>query len=175
MNSFKKEKIKLPKIGARTIKSGITVFLCSLISILILKRETGYISIISGITCIQNSLENSVNNGKNRIIGTIVGAVIGFVGMSICNHYNLNNFITTSLIASIGTMATIYVCVLFSITESINTAYVMFLILMMNIGQENWLNYSLIRTIDTFIGVIIGINVNRFILKDSFKKVKKAK
>lgn len=173
MNKINKEKIKLPKIGARTVKSGITVFLCSLISMLVLKRDSVHISIISGMTCIQNSLENSVNNGKNRIIGTIVGAVVGFIGLSIASLLKTNNFIVISLIAGFGTMATIYICVLFSITESINTAYVMFIILMMNIGQDNWLNYSIMRTIDTFVGVIVGINVNRFILKDSFKKVKK--
>lgn len=173
MDKAKREKIKLPKIGARTVKSGITVFLCSLISMLILKRDSVHISIISGMTCIQNSLEVSVNNGKNRIIGTIVGAVVGFIGLSISSYFKANNFLTIALIASIGTMVTIYICVLFSITESINTAYVMFIILIMNIGQDNWLNYSIMRTIDTFVGVIVGINVNKFILKDSFKKVNK--
>lgn len=172
VKKIKTKELKVPRIGARTIKTGITVFLCSLISLFLFKRETGIISSMSGITCLENSLETSVNNGKNRIIGTIVGALTGFIVMYICNSLNSNSVIN-SLIAGVGTVVTIYICVLFSINKCINTACVMFLILIMDVGQEKWLTYSIIRTVDTFIGVLIGITVNKYIFKKSFNKVKK--
>lgn len=97
---------------------------------------------------------------------------MGFVVMYLCHSLNSND-IVTSIIASLGTIATIYICTMFSINQCINTACVMFLILVMNVGEDKWLTYSIVRTVDTFIGVIIGISVNKHLFKKSFKKVKK--
>lgn len=167
-----KKAIKLPKVGARTIKTGITVLLSSLISFLILKRESAIIASISGVICLQNSVEGSVSTGKNRITGTIFGAIIGFIFASLSRHIG-NNELIISLIAGIGIVATIYLCILFSIQDCISTACVMFLIIMMSISESEWLVYSITRTIDTFVGVLVGITVNKYVLRDSFKKVKK--
>lgn len=164
------KKIKLPKIGARTIKTGITVLLSSLISFLVLKRESAIIASISGVICLQNSVEGSVSTGKNRITGTIFGAIIGFVFASLSRYTNSNKFMI-SVIAGAGIIATIYLCILFSIQDCISTACVMFLIIMMSISESEWLSYSIMRTIDTFVGVFVGITVNKYVLKESFKKV----
>lgn len=167
------EKKKLPHIGARTIKSGITVFLCSIISLLVLKRESPFITCFSGFMCLQNNIENSVNTGKNRILGTVFGAVMGFVIMFVCQNI-ADNMILVSLIAGLGIIATIYMCVLFSIENCIATSCMMFLIIVLNIGQEEWFSYSIIRTIDTFVGVLVGITINSILFQKSFRKVKKA-
>lgn len=164
--------IELPKIGARTIKTGITVLVCALISFLIFNRESAFISSMSGVTCLQNSVKGSVSTGKNRITGTIFGAVIGFIFASLSRYMGNNKFII-SLVAGIGTIATIYLCIVFSIQDCINTACVMFLMIMMSISESQWLTYSITRTIDTFVGVLVGITVNKYVLKNSFKKVKK--
>lgn len=164
--------IELPKIGARTIKTGITVLVCALISFLIFNRESAFISSMSGVTCLQNSVKGSVSTGKNRITGTIFGAVIGFIFASL-SRYMGNNKLIISLVAGIGTIATIYLCIVFSIQDCINTACVMFLLIMMSISESQWLTYSITRTIDTFIGVLVGITVNKHLFKNSFKKAKK--
>lgn len=171
MRNIKNKEITLPHIGARTIKTGIAVFICSIISTLILKRDSASIACVASIICIQNDIETSVNNGKNRLIGTIVGAIIGFLVMFIWHKTNSNPFIA-SLVAGLGTIATIYICVLLKINQCILTACVMFLIIVMNVSEDQWLTYSIMRTIDTFIGVIVGINVNSLLFKESFKKVK---
>lgn len=165
---------KLPKLGARTIKTGITVFICSIIALFILKRDSAIISCISGVTCLQNSVKDSVVTGKNRLTGTIVGAIIGFVFASLSTCIT-NNEITISLVAATGIIATIYLCILFNIQDCINIACVMFLMIIMTISESQWISYSIIRTIDTFVGVMVGVTVNKFILKDSFKKVGKKK
>lgn len=65
----------LPKLGARTIKTGITVLICSIISLIILKRDTAFVSSMAGVICLQNTVKGSVITGKNRILGTIVGGI----------------------------------------------------------------------------------------------------
>lgn len=163
---------ELPKIGARTVKTGITVLVCSLISFLIFNRESAFISSMSGITCLQNSVKGSVSTGKNRITGTIFGAIIGFIIASL-SRYMGDNKIIISLVAGVGVIATIYLCILFSIQDCINTACVMFLMIMMSISESQWLTYSITRTIDTFVGVLVGITVNKHVFRNSFKKAKK--
>lgn len=163
---------ELPKIGARTVKTGITVLVCSLISLLIFNRESAFISSMSGVTCLQNSVKGSVSTGKNRITGTIFGAIIGFIIASL-SRYMGDNKIIISLVAGVGVIATIYLCILFSIQDCINTACVMFLMIMMSISESQWLTYSITRTIDTFVGVLVGITVNKHVFRNSFKKAKK--
>ena len=163
--------IKLPHLGARTIKTGIAVLICSLITSLILRRESPTVACIASIICIQNDIETSVSSGKNRIIGTVLGALIGFAVMFICQSIS-NNTIMASVVASLGTIITIYICTIVKIYDCIGTAIVMFLLISMNVGQDEWITYSVMRTIDTFVGVIVGINVNKYLFKNSLARVK---
>lgn len=164
----------LPKLGARTIKTGITVLICSIISLIILKRDTAFVSSMAGVICLQNTVKGSVITGKNRILGTIVGAILGFIVLFLSNNLN-NNPMVVSIAGCLGIIATIYICILFEIKECINTSCMMFLILLMSVGTDNSFNYTIIRTIDTFIGVLVGVTVNKYMFKKSFKHVKKNK
>lgn len=168
------KKKTLPKLGARTIKTGITVLICSIISLIIFKRDTAFVSSMAGVICLQNSVEGSVTTGKNRILGTIVGAILGFIVLYLSDNLN-NHPLLISIAGCIGIIATIYICILFEIKDCINTSCMMFLILLMSVGSDNPFKYTIIRTVDTFIGVIVGVTVNRYMFKNSFKHVKKHK
>lgn len=164
-------KKKLPKIGARTIKTGITVLICSIISLIILRRDTAFVSSMAGVICLQNSVKDSVETGKNRLLGTVVGALLGFVVLFLSSNFN-NNSIVISIAASVGIILTIYICILFEIKECISTSCMMFLILLMSVGSDSPFSYTITRTIDTFIGVFVGVTVNKYMFKNSFKHVK---
>ena len=162
----------LPKIGARTLKTGIAIFLCTLIPPLLFKRTDTLIASVSAIMCIQNSIESSMNTGKHRILGTIIGALTGFVFTYAATLFN-NSTMLSSLLAAIGVIITIYLCTAFSIQSSITIACVVFLCIFISVGEEQWFAYSINRVVDTFIGVTIGLIVNKYLFRESFKKAGK--
>ena len=56
MNNF-----KFPKIGLRTIKSSIAVFLC----LLLLPNEP-FFACLTAVICLQDTVYNSIDTGINR-------------------------------------------------------------------------------------------------------------
>ena len=76
MNNF-----KFPKIGLRTIKSGIAVFLC----LLLLPNEP-FFACLTAVICLQDTVYNSIHTGINRGAGTILGASFGLVFLFLFKH-----------------------------------------------------------------------------------------
>ena len=68
------ENFKFPKIGLRTIKSGIAVFLC----LLLLPNEP-FFACLTAVICLQDTVYNSIHMGINRGAGTILGASFGLI------------------------------------------------------------------------------------------------
>ena len=68
------ENLKLPKIGLRTIKSGIAVFLC-----LLLLPDEPFFACITAVIFLQDTFYNSIHMGLNRGAGTIIGAILGLI------------------------------------------------------------------------------------------------
>ena len=66
------ENLKLPKIGLRTIKSGIAVFLC-----LALLPSEPFFACLTAVICLQDTVYNSIHIGINRGAGTILGSCFG--------------------------------------------------------------------------------------------------
>ena len=64
------ENLKFPKIGLRTIKSGIAVFLC----LLLLPNEP-FFACLTAVICLQDTVYNSIHTGINRGAGTILEAL----------------------------------------------------------------------------------------------------
>ena len=68
------ENLKLPKIGLRTIKSGIAVFLC-----LALLPSEPFFACLTAVICLQDTVYNSIHIGINRGAGTILGSCFGLI------------------------------------------------------------------------------------------------
>ena len=70
---------KLPKVGLRTFKSGLAVFLC-----LLLIPNEPFFACLTAVICLGDTVTNSVRTGINRGVGTIIGAFSGllFQGLS---------------------------------------------------------------------------------------------
>ena len=92
------ENLKLPKIGLRTIKSGIAVFLC-----LALLPSEPFFACLTAIICLQDTVYNSIHMGINRGAGTILGACFGLIFLFffrtlenyISNHFYFKNYLYT--------------------------------------------------------------------------------
>ena len=143
----------------RNIKTGIGVMICVLI---------GYIHIIDNIffaataciVCMQTTVKSSLTVGLNRLKGTLVGGLIGFLFVLIRPG--------SPVLACLGVITTIYVCNVLNIKNSITVASIVYCAIMLNIGTNNPLTYSLGRTWDTSMGVIIGVAVNYYIFRPNY-------
>lgn len=153
--------MKLEKIGMRTTKTGIGVSLAALVGTIGLVQDPFYAA-IACVVAMQNTVKGSLKAGKNRLKGTVVGAIVGYLFALI--HPG------DPLLTGIGIIATIYICNLLNIKQSVAIASVVFCSILLGVGEKDVLLYSIHRTIDTAVGVIIAICVNYFISRPDYLK-----
>ncbi len=68
-------KINCPKIGGRTVKTVLAVYLCLLIGI-VRKSDTAF---YAAMLCIQRTAEDSLREAFNREVATIIGGAFGIL------------------------------------------------------------------------------------------------
>ena len=151
--------MKLQKPGMRNIKTGIGVMICVL---------TGYLNIIDNtffvaaacIVCIQTTVKSSLTVGFNRLKGTFIGGLIGFLFVLIRPG--------DPILSCLGVITTIYICNILKINNSITIACVVYCAIYLSVGDANPIAYSISRTLDTSVGVIIGVAVNYYIYRPNY-------
>lgn len=144
-------------IGLRIFKTALSVFVAIYMS-----RILGHDSYFAGLAAVittQNTIESSWEFGKNRIYATMTGLVVAF-GF----HY----FGILGLFAIfIGIIIVIKICLKFQWKKSVSLACIVFIVVMMfNPSSSRYISpyhYGLIRFMDTVIGVIISLGINKYI------------
>jgi uncharacterized membrane protein YgaE (UPF0421/DUF939 family) len=117
--------------------------------------DSPFYASIAAVICMQSSVFDSFTAGKNRMKGTFIGAVIGFL-LALISPGNI-------ILSALGVMLIIYICNIFESQKSINIACVVFIAIMVNLGDQSPLSYSFFRLIETFIGIIVAVLVNYFV------------
>lgn len=157
-------KNKFPKVGLRTIKSAISVFLC-----LVLFPDMPFFACLTAVICLQDTVSNSIKMGINRGLGTILGGTLGLVFLVFCRRISSTfptDFLTSLIIytiVSVGIIVVIYCCNLLNKVGAINVACIAFLGVTTAHAYEDPLNYALNRTIQTLFGILVSILVNKYI------------
>lgn len=169
------------KIGMRSVKTAIAVFVCILLYTIlewisfgtfevtnpILKvllflahRQDPIYACVSAIVATQNTIENSWKNGKNRVVGTFIGGIIGLVLLYVDMGFYNRSF--SMVIVPVGLLFLIWFCNIINKPSAVSFAAITFVIIMIEV--EKFDNpayiYALNRTIDTAIGVFISMVVN---------------
>lgn len=153
----------MKKIGARNIKTAVSVFICLILS-LIFEREYSLIACITAVICTQNSVENSFVVSKGRILGTIFGGVIGYLFMiTIGNH---------PLAITAGIIILIYFGNLINQKEAISMSCVTFLSILISLEDMGPLHYTINRVLESSVGIIVSIIVNKYLMLEKFKYFK---
>ena len=150
--------IDFPKIGLRNIKTAVSVFICILI-FQILGRDVPFYACIAAVICMGPSVDSSVITGKNRFTGTIVGGFCGIITMFPIQ------FLPTwfdPIYIGLGVLILIYLCNIAKINGSISIACVVYLSILTNIRTTSTIMYAINRIIDTTIGIVISIFVNKY-------------
>ena len=156
------EKVHLPHIGLRIIKSALGVLICFAIYFLRGKQGTPFYSALAVLWCIQNQTKNTVGNAIQRTIGTFIGAVYGLVYILLKQSVlNLGDGFLHYCIISLALIPIIYTTVVIKQKKASYFSCVVFLSIVVNhLLDENPYVFVLNRSLDTLIGIFVGLVLN---------------
>ncbi len=162
MNKELTSKIKIPHIGMRIIKSAFGVLLCFVIYFIRGKQGTPFYSALAVLWCIQNQTRNTLGNAIQRTIGTAVGALYGLVYILVkMKLWNPGDSFWHYLAISILIIPILYTTVLFKQKKASYFSCVVFLSIVVNhLTDENPYLFVLNRSMDTLIGIFLGLIIN---------------
>ena len=152
---------KLPKIGLRNLKTALAVSLC-MITFKAFHRTDSFYACIACVVCMKDTVYNSFHMGKNRLIGTFLGGLLGILFIYLSTLIPLL-FNITSLITGLGIIIAIYVCTLLNKPASVTICCIVFISIIVNHPGKASYSYAICRCIDTAIGIIIAVFINKFI------------
>lgn len=155
-------KIPLNKIDKKAIQSGVSVFLCVIISP-ILHINSSFYAVIAAIITSQTDVLQSFKVGRNRIHGTFIGVLIGIL---FAVYFRGN-----PIFCGLGVSLIIYICDKVWGTPATNVAGIAFIAIMLNIRPNDTpFEYGLYRFIDTTFGVIVAVLTSYLLFHNPFLK-----
>ncbi len=150
-------------IGMRVVKTVIAVYTCFLINFI--RNGIPFYSAIAAILCMQKDHSDSFKTGKNRMIGTLTGGFYGFLAITLVDYINveLYNYIHY-LILSLFLIPIIYTNVSLKASSAAYISCVVFLSITVSHGGDIApLFFALNRVIDTLIGIVVSIVINKIL------------
>ncbi len=163
-----KKKKKIPIPGQRIVRSAIAVACCFVIYYIRGQQGIPFYSALAVLQCIQPYTDSTKNMGKKRTIGTLIGAFWGLVLLLILIAVNggrmadMQESALQYLLVSVFTGIVLYSTVLLDCTNSSYFSCVVFLSITVNhITDENPFLFVLNRVVDTMIGVVLAILINK--------------
>lgn len=150
----------------RIVKSAVSVFLCYLIYILRGKRGIVFYSQLAALWCMQPYIRNSVKMSLQRTTGTLIGAAYGLLVIVLyqwCFPGVLEHDIWYYILISVMIIPVLYTTVLIKKKNASYFSTVVFLsIVVVHIGDENPVLFTMNRVLDTMIGICLAMVVNMF-------------
>lgn len=160
----KKNKLDIPGIGLRIIKSAIAVAVCYFINLFRKDEGMVFYSQLAALWCIQMYRSNTIRNALQRTTGTIVGALYGLIYLllvpALLLKNGLNNFIGNMIVSGMIILV-LYTTVLLKQRHAAYFSCVVFLSIVVNHASDiNPYMFVWNRFLDTMIGIGVGVLVN---------------
>ena len=156
MNRF-----EFPKVGYRNLKTALAVFICMVLFELAGDKNPFY-ACIAAVICMKDTVESTFSMGKNRLIGTLLGGLIGVLFIFIVDNILFLQSIN-SLVTAVGVIGAIYLCNIIKKPGSVTICCIVSIGIMINYDGPASYSYAIGRSIDTSIGIIIAIFINKYI------------
>ncbi|HGR0588076.1 TPA: aromatic acid exporter family protein [Streptococcus pneumoniae] len=159
MSYFKKYKFDKSqfKLGMRTFKTGIAVFL-----VLLIFGFFGWkglqIGALTAVFSLRESFDKSVHFGTSRILGNSIGGLYALVFL--LNTFFHEAFWVTLVVVPICTMLTIMTNVAMNNKAGVIGGVAAMLIITLSIPSGETISYVFVRVSETFMGVFVAIIVN---------------
>lgn len=160
MSYFKKYKFDKSqfKLGLRTFKTGIAVFL-----VLLIFGFFGWkglqIGALTAVFSLRESFDKSVHFGTSRILGNSIGGFYALIFFFLNTLFH-GAFWVTLVVVPICTMLTIMTNVAMNNKAGVIGSVAAMLIITLSISRGETILYVFARVSETFMGVFIAILVN---------------
>ena len=151
----------------RTVKTALAVLVCMAVFVgmgffIEINSFDLFLALTAAVICMQDSVKNSIVTGLSRLEGTVIGALLGMGALYIENVLPYIGVQITLVV--VGTIVLIVVCNLLDINKAIVMGCVVFYIIALQTSPElSPLVSSVHRFLDTVVGVIIAVAINRLI------------
>ncbi|MCC5894315.1 MAG: aromatic acid exporter family protein [Alkalibacterium sp.] len=149
------------KIGARTFKTSIAVFLSLLITMTLGFDEGASLAGISVVASMQPSVKKSYNTLVDRLVANTLG---GFVAVLMASAFG-----TSLVILSFATAILIAILHQMKLNNVIGLSTMTLIIIMLSTDGDILTNAT-VRVLATFIGVVVAFIINRFILPPNYEE-----
>ena len=160
-------------LGLRAAKTSIAVLICVLLALLF-RRADMFFSSIATIICMRQTYNETYNAGISRLIGTSIGGAVGLIVLLISQHIPCK-FYATSILAPLFVLAVIYICNFIEFKASVEIACIVLLSVIMvhsDAAYNNTFFYVVNRVLDTSMGIVVSMFVNKFFFKNKSKITK---
>lgn len=154
------------KLGMRTLKSGVAVFLVILL-FGFFSRQGAQIAALTAVFSLREDFDKSVHFGASRILGNSIGGFYALL-FFILDQFFHEQFWVTLIVVPICVMLTIMTNVAMNNKPGIIGGVAALLIITLSIPSGNAIQYVFVRVFETFVGVFVAILVNSDI--DKIKK-----
>lgn len=153
--------MNFPKIGMRNIKTSTAVFLCLLL-FQVLNRDNALQACIAAVICMQNTIVDSYKKGIERVKGTILGGIGGAFVLYLITIFGHEDVII--FVIPLGIIILIELCVTLDMKQSVVICCVVYLGILITVAEREGgpVFYAVNRVIDTTIGIVITIIVNKY-------------
>ncbi len=157
-----KNEVKFWFVGMRVMKTVLAVFICFLLAYI--RKESPVYSTIAAVISMKTNHQGGIVEGKNRMKGTIIGGVFGLICVVFLQILKIDNQgILAYLIFSLFLIPIIYGNVRINSQESASLSSIVFLVIVATDTHVPAYTRVINRTLETFIGVIVSIIINRFL------------
>lgn len=150
------------RLGLRAVKTAVAVFFCAFISTLF-KREDIFCASIATVICMEQTYQQTIETGINRFIGTIVGGIVGYIALELSEYVPYYEWVRI-FILPFCILSVIYICNMINRKSSVSIGCVVVLVIVARLGDpmSSTFMYVIFRVMDTLVGIIVAMIVNRF-------------
>lgn len=156
-------KLILPPLGHRIIKTAAAVFICLLLHMLTGYRGSASQSAIAAIICMQPYVTDSKTYAVERVIGTLIGLAWGFLYLLLMRTLPIAEHRMGLIYAlmSVFVLLSIYSTVLLRKSSTASLVAIVFLGLVIDYPEiEITLADTLGTVLDTVVGTLVAVGVN---------------
>lgn len=146
------------RLGMRTFKTGLSVFLVILLFKL-LGWQGMQIAALTAVFSLREDFDKSLSFGFSRVLGNTIGGLLALV-FYLLDAYFEGAFWVTLVFVPILTMLTIMFNVACNNKNGIIGGVASMLIITLSIPSHDTIFYVITRVLETFVGVFIAIIVN---------------
>ena len=147
------------RLGLRTIKTAIAVMII-VITFSLLHRPS-FIAALAAVFALRDTWEKTLSFGKVRLISNALGGLLGLIYFIVNQATHQALWVQTILLPFFVIIAIVFLDA-FNFNTGIIGAMAALLMISLAISPDHTYAYVIERILDTFIGVLVAIAINRF-------------